>query len=79
MIRTTFTGVPRDRAARGPYIEGKDIERIPTFIIFLRDQEVGRIVETPRRSVEEDLWAILEAKLRAPSPAICPGRSLPAK
>ena len=63
MLRTTFTGVPRDRAARGPYIGGKDIERIPTFIVFLRDQEVGRIVETPRRSVEEDLWEILEPKL----------------
>ena len=70
MIRTTYTGLPRDRAARGPYTEGKNIERIPTFIVFLRDQEVGRIIETPARSVEEDLWAILEAKLRAPSPVI---------
>jgi thiol-disulfide isomerase/thioredoxin len=63
MIRTTFTGVPRDRTARGPYIEGKNIERIPTFIVFLRDQEVGRIVETPRRSVEGDLWELLKSGL----------------
>lgn len=63
MIRTTYTGVPRDRAARGPYIEGKNIERLPTFIVFFRDQEVGRIVETPRNSVEEDLWEILGPKL----------------
>jgi thiol-disulfide isomerase/thioredoxin len=63
MIRTTYTGVPRDRAARGPYIEGKNIERLPTFIVFFRDQEVGRIIETPRNSVEEDLWEILGPKL----------------
>jgi thiol-disulfide isomerase/thioredoxin len=63
MIRTTYTGVPRDRAARGPYIEGKNIERIPTFIVFFRGQEVGRIIETPRKSVEEDLWEILGPRL----------------
>ena len=65
MIRTTYTGVPHDRAARGPYIEGKDIERIPTFIVFFRNQEVGRIIETPRKSVEEDLWEILGPRLGA--------------
>lgn len=63
MIQTTYTGVPRDRAARGPYIEGKDIERLPTFIVFLRDREIGRIIETPSKSVEEDLWKILKPKL----------------
>jgi len=63
MIQTTYTGVPRDRAARGPYIEGKNIERLPTFIVFLRDQEVGRLIETPSKSVEEDLWDILRQKL----------------
>jgi thiol-disulfide isomerase/thioredoxin len=63
MIQTTYTGVPRDRAARGAYIEGKNIERLPTFIVFLRDQEIGRIIETPSQSVEEDLWEILKAKL----------------
>jgi thiol-disulfide isomerase/thioredoxin len=63
MIETTYTGVPRAREARGPYIEGKNIERIPTFIVFLRGQEIGRIIETPRKSVEEDLWEILKPKL----------------
>jgi thiol-disulfide isomerase/thioredoxin len=63
MIQTTYTGVPRDRATREAYIEGKNIERLPTFILFLRDQEIGRIIETPSQSVEEDLWEILKAKL----------------
>jgi thiol-disulfide isomerase/thioredoxin len=72
MIRTIFTGVPRDRGARAPYIEGKNIERLPTFIIFFRDQEVGRIVETPRRSVEEDLWEILATKVQGRSGPLLP-------
>jgi len=63
MLQTTYTGVPRDRGARGPYIEGKAIDRLPTFIIFFRAEEIGRIIETPRRSVEEDLWEILRPKL----------------
>jgi len=63
MIQTTYTGVPRDRAARGPYTEGKNIERLPTFIVFFRDQEIGRIIETPSKSVEEDFWEILKPKL----------------
>ena len=63
MIRTTYTGVPRDRAARGPYIEGKNIERLPTFIVYFREAEAGRIIETPRKSVEEDFWEILGPKL----------------
>jgi thiol-disulfide isomerase/thioredoxin len=63
MIQTTYTGLPQNREARGPYIEGKNIERLPTFIIFLRGQEIGRIIETPSKSVEEDLWEILGPKL----------------
>jgi len=61
LIKTTLIGVPKDRPARAPYIAGRDIERVPTFIVHLRGREVGRIVETPRVSVEADLWRILEA------------------
>jgi thiol-disulfide isomerase/thioredoxin len=63
LIRTTYTGVPRDREARGPYTEGRDIKRLPTFILFFRGEEIGRIVETPRSSVEEDFWGILAPRL----------------
>jgi hypothetical protein len=63
LIQTTYTGVPRDQEARAPYTEGRDIERLPTFIVIFRGREAGRIVETPRRSVEEDLWEILEPRL----------------
>ncbi len=35
------------------------IERLPTFVILLDGQEIGRIVETPASGVLEDLAAIL--------------------
>ncbi len=63
LIRTTFTGIPRDRSARPPYTEDRNIERVPTFIVFFRNQEIGRIIETPQVSVEADLWKILQPRV----------------
>jgi hypothetical protein len=62
LIRTTYVGIPRSQDDRQKYTQGKNIERIPTFIVTLRGQEAGRIVETPRTSVEEDLWKIIQAR-----------------
>lgn len=58
-IMTSYTGIPREREARQEFIQGKNIERVPTFIIYLDGQEKGRIIETPTKSVEEDLWDII--------------------
>ena len=41
-------------------ISGLHIQRIPTFIIYYHDKEIGRIVESPKVSLEADLAAILE-------------------
>lgn len=60
LIRTTFTGIPRNREAREKYIAGKNVERVPTIIVSFRGREIGRIIETPEVSVEADLWRILE-------------------
>ena len=62
LIRATYTGIPRGREDRPKYTAGKNIERVPTFIIRFRNQEAGRIIETPRLSVEGDLWEILQKK-----------------
>jgi thiol-disulfide isomerase/thioredoxin len=59
LLAASYIGVPRNKEARQPYIEGKDIIRIPTFIVFIDGVERGRIIETPEKSVEEDLVAIL--------------------
>jgi thiol-disulfide isomerase/thioredoxin len=62
LIRTTYIGIPRDRDDRQEYTQGKNIERIPTFIVTQRGQEAGRIVERPRISVEEDIWKIIQPR-----------------
>ena len=35
------------------------IEKVPTFIIYHGEKEIGRIVETPKISLEEDLLQII--------------------
>lgn len=63
LIRTTYTGIPKRRELREELTRGKNIERVPTFIVHFRGREVGRIVETPAVSVEADFWRLLETRL----------------
>jgi thiol-disulfide isomerase/thioredoxin len=59
-IRSAYIGIPRDRASRKEYIpEDKNVIRLPTFIIYEDGREIGRIIETPQKSVEEDLLDII--------------------
>lgn len=39
---------------------GKNIHRVPTFIVYNGSTEIGRIVESPVASLEKDLLAILQ-------------------
>ncbi len=61
-IMTFYIGIPRDKEARQPYIQGKNIVRVPTFIVTINGQEKGRIIENPANSVETDLLEIIEKK-----------------
>jgi thiol-disulfide isomerase/thioredoxin len=38
---------------------GMAVERVPTFIVFRSGREIGRIVESPKKSLERDLKQIL--------------------
>lgn len=38
---------------------GKGVHRVPTIIVYSNKREMGRIVESPRTSLEKDLLAIL--------------------
>jgi hypothetical protein len=60
LIQTSYISVPEDETKREPFYEGKDIQKIPTFIIFVDDLEKGRIIEVPKKSIEEDLVEIIE-------------------
>lgn len=60
LIRATYLGVPEDKGKRAAFLKGRDIVKIPTFIVFVDGVEKGRIVEAPAKSVEADLLAIIE-------------------
>ncbi len=57
--KVTFIGV--DNAKLSPVGEytGLNIERVPTFIIYKNNIEVGRIIENPKTSLEQDMVNIL--------------------
>jgi thiol-disulfide isomerase/thioredoxin len=58
-LSITLYGVDQDIRDREGHSERNRVERVPTFI-FLRDgSEIGRIVEFPRKSMEEDFWMIV--------------------
>lgn len=41
---------------------GMGIDRVPTFLFFQSGREIGRIVESPKLSMEKDLARILAAR-----------------
>ncbi len=43
-------------------IEDLEIKLVPTFIVYRDDQEIGRVIETPLLSLEEDLLNILNGR-----------------
>jgi len=59
LLQTTYIGLPKAKESRQEYIKGKSIDKIPTFIIFVDNQEKGRIIENPTKSIEEDLLEII--------------------
>lgn len=63
MIQSLYTGIPKEKEAREPYIRGKNITRVPTFIVTIDGEEHGRIIEHPEKSIEEDLVSIIFSDL----------------
>jgi thiol-disulfide isomerase/thioredoxin len=51
--------VNRQKKAEEVDITDLQIEFVPTFIIYENGKELGRIVETPYDTLEEDLWKII--------------------
>ena len=51
-----------DRQKRGGMVDVAPlgIEYVPTFIVFYQGKEIGRIVETPKVSLEKDLLQMLQ-------------------
>jgi hypothetical protein len=52
--------VDGDKKCEDVDISGLNIEKVPTFIIYAGNKEIGRIIETPANSIESDLLQILQ-------------------
>lgn len=60
---TKIICVDGNKKAENGLIDHLDIQHIPTFIIFnKKGKELGRIIESPKITLEKDLLAILEKK-----------------
>lgn len=60
LIETLYIGIPKDKSARAKYLpQDKAVEKLPTFLVYRDGREIGRIIETPAKSIEQDLLAIL--------------------
>ncbi|MDC7995910.1 TlpA family protein disulfide reductase [Altibacter sp. HG106] len=46
--------------------EGLGIHRVPTFVVYKNHREIGRIVESPKTSLEADLLAIITSETYEP-------------
>jgi hypothetical protein len=57
--RITMISVDRKRQAEDIDIEAMDIRYVPTFIFYIDDEEIGRIIESPKETLEIDMAEIL--------------------
>jgi thiol-disulfide isomerase/thioredoxin len=59
LLPSTFLAISRDKKTPAEAVEGRDIVKVPTFIVTFKGLEMGRIIETPKISIEADLLEIL--------------------
>lgn len=57
----TMIAVDRDKEGQADETDNLDIKAVPTFIIFRNSVEIGRIIETPKESLEKDLASIINS------------------
>ena len=56
----TYYALDRKKELPGMEIGKYDLEWVPTFIFYRGGQEIGRIIESPKVSLEKDLWEMVE-------------------
>lgn len=60
--KVELISVNREKLVPGMDISALKIERVPTFIFYDGIKELGRIIETPAKTLEKDLLRILVKK-----------------
>ena len=58
-IKVHYLMVNRKKQGEKYYYEKLKVERVPTFIFFKDGIEIGRIIENPKKTLEDDLLEIL--------------------
>lgn len=61
-IKIVYINVDRKKKEPADLLADLNIENVPTFIVLSGGSEVGRIVETPKTRIEEDLAEILSSE-----------------
>jgi hypothetical protein len=57
----TFIGVDNAKLSPVGEYDKLNIQLVPTFIFYKNNNEVGRIIENPRTSLEQDIVNILSS------------------
>ncbi len=58
-IQVIYINIDRQKKEPADLIEGLDIHSVPTFIVYSDGKEAGRIVESPKVSIEQDFANLL--------------------
>ncbi len=59
----TLICVDGQKKAENGLIDNLSIERVPTFIFFKEGKELGRIVESPKETLEKDAYELLSKSI----------------
>jgi thiol-disulfide isomerase/thioredoxin len=62
--RVRYYGLDRTKKSSDGLTDTYRIERVPTIIVLRKGEELGRVVELPRSTLEGDLFEILVADLK---------------
>lgn len=57
---TTIIAVGRNLKGRGNETDGMNIKSVPTIIFYKNASEIGRIIESPKETIEKDIYNILK-------------------
>lgn len=60
--KITMICVDRDKKSTSGEADSLKIELVPTFIFYRNSKELGRIEESPKQTLEEDINTILKGK-----------------
>ncbi len=58
--KVTLICVDKKKKGGTVSLEGMDIQKVPTFIVYRHGREEGRIIETPSATLEKDLLMIIQ-------------------